>query len=472
MFKYIVKRILYFIPTLFAISLLAFGLSKCSPGDPCEPEEGEGSSKFSLLNYQKEYQNRCERFGLSGPTFYFSITSRAYPDTLFKITQKNKRENWKKLIAQYGNWEQISAYKSALEKLQLKLFEVPDSIGKAEIKKIRRELSFLPLLFKDGEIKARLDKITTAYNNINTLKNYIGKEVISLQNSYHTIKETPTPNQLYIPAFHWYGFDNQYHHWASKTLRGDFGFSYVNLRPVSSEIKDAIFWTFLMMSLSILLSYLVAIPLGVFSAKKRGLRFDKITTLILFMMYSLPSFWIATLMVVFFTTPEYGTWTDIFPSIGLGRLRSTAPFWDRFWETGKHLILPVLCLSYARLAFISRQMRGGMLNVLQMDYVRTARAKGLDERQVIWKHGFRNSLFPIITLLANVLPMTLAGSVIIEFIFNIPGMGKLTLDAILQNDYPIIFTVLLMSAVMTMIGILIADILYAFADPRVSFEKK
>jgi len=178
------------------------------------------------------------------------------------------------------------------------------------------------------------------------------------------------------------------------------------------------------------------------------------------------------MMVVFFTTPEYGEWTNIFPNIGLGKLRSTAPFWDRFWETAKHLILPVLCLSYARIAFISRQMRGGMLNVLQSDFIRTAKAKGLNEQQVIWKHGFRNSLFPIITMLASVLPLTLAGSVVIEVIFNIPGMGKLTLDAILTNDYPIIFVILMMSAIMTMLGILIADILYAFADPRVSFDKR
>lgn len=469
MFQYIIKRILYFIPTLFAISLLAFGLSKCTPGDPCLPQLPPGDSKLGVKSYIDEYSRRCELFGMSGPVFYFSITSQAYPDTLHRILSKDERENWRKLIAQYGNWEQISNYKSSIQTLKYKLFEVPDSVGKSDIKKIRRELSFLPLLSKDGAINARLQKLLEVYNNNSALSKYVEKEVAELQNNYESIKYNPTREQLYIPALHWYGLDNQYHRWITRTLSGDFGFSIVNLRPVTSEIKDAIFYTFLMMFLAILLSYLVAIPLGVFSAKNRGLRFDKIITLILFMLYSLPSFWVATMMVVFFTTPEYGM--DIFPNIGLGKLRSTAPFWDRFWETAKHLILPVLCLSYARLAFISRQMRGGMLNVLNMDYVRTARAKGLDERGVIWKHGFRNSLFPIITLFASVLPATLAGSVVIEVIFNIPGMGKLTLDAILLNDYPIVFAVLLLSAVMTMIGILIADILYAYTDPRVSFNK-
>ncbi|MEM6967005.1 MAG: ABC transporter permease [Bacteroidota bacterium] len=469
MFQYIVKRILYFVPTLFAISLLAFGLSKCTPGDPCLPPTDPGDSKLGLKNYTEEYHRRCELFGMNGPAFYFSITSLAYPDTLHKILLKDERENWRKLIAQYGNWKNISEYKNSIQTLTYQLFEVPDTVGKSDVKKIRRELSFLPLLFKDQAILARLQRIADLSNSNPALNYFIKKEVVALERYYQSIKSSPAKGLLYVPAFHWHGLDNQYHRWMIKTLSGDFGFSIINLRPVTSEIKDAIFYTFLMMFLAILLSYLVAIPLGVFSAKNRGLRFDKITTLILFMLYSLPSFWIATMMVVFFTTSEYDM--DLFPNIGLGKLRSIAPFWDRFWEIARHLILPVLCLSYARLAFISRQMRGGMLNVLHMDYVRTARAKGLGESGVVWKHGFRNSLFPIITLFANVLPATLAGSVVIEVIFNIPGMGKLTLDAILSNDYPIVFSVLLISSVMTMLGILIADILYAYTDPRVSFNK-
>ena len=237
-------------------------------------------------------------------------------------------------------------------------------------------------------------------------------------------------------------------------------------------MKDAAFWTLVMNLISIFIAYIVSIPLGVFSAVKKDSRFDKITTLFLFILYSLPSFWVATLLVVFFTTSEYGGWTDIFPSIGLGDLPSDAPFWSRFWETGSHLILPVLCITYASLAFISRQMRGGMLDVIRQDYIRTAKAKGLDDRTVIWKHAFRNSLFPIITLFAAVFPAALAGSVVIEFIFNIPGMGKLSLDAIYTRDWPIVYTVLMLAAILTMVGTLVADIMYAVVDPRVSYSKK
>lgn len=472
MFKYTVKRILYFFPTLIAISFLAFGLSKCTPGDPAIPPQLDSDSKAAFLNYEKAYQRRAESFGLIGTTFYFELTSKAYPDTLHKIIQKDKRENWKTLISHYGNWEQISNYKNAIQAIQIKLFEIPDSIGKESVKKIRKELNFLPILSKDKVITSRLNRILASYNNTPTLIAYLKKEMTALENSYQNIKEKSTPNQLYIPVIHWYGFENQYHNWITSFVVGDFGTSYKTLRPVASEIKDAIFWTVSLMILSIFVAFLTAIPLGVFSAKNRGLRFDKIITLVLFMLYSLPTFWIATMLVVFFTTPEYGAWTNIFPSIGLGDLSSDAPFWNRFWETASHLILPVFCISYSALAFISRQMRGGMIEVIQQDYIRTARAKGLNENQVIWKHAFRNSLFPIITLFANVFPAALAGSVVIEVIFNIPGMGKLTLASIFEQNYPVVFAILMLAAVMTMVGMLVADILYAMADPRISFDKK
>lgn len=472
MFKYTIKRILFFFPTLIAISFLAFGLSKCTPGDPSKPDPPPFETKQTIKNYEEEYKRRAEIFGLIGPTFYFELTSNAYPDTLHKIIQKDKRENWTTLISQYGNWEQISEYKTAIKATQLKLFEVPDSIGSEAVKKIKRNLKFLPILSKDKTISNRLETISTAYNSTPALQEYLKNEIENLTNSYQSIKEKATPAKLYIPTIHWYGLDNQYHNWVTNFLVGDFGISHKTMRPVASEIRDAIYWTFIMMLLAIIVAYCTAIPLGVFSAKKRGQRFDKITTMILFMLYSLPTFWVATMLVVFFSTPEYGAWTDIFPSIGLGDLPSNAPFWDRFWETASHLILPVFCISYNALAFITRQMRGGMVNVIQQDYIRTAKAKGLSDNQVIWKHAFRNSLFPIITLFASLFPAVLAGSVVIEVIFNIPGMGKLTLASILENNYPVVFAILMLAAVMTMIGMLVADILYALSDPRVSFNKK
>jgi peptide/nickel transport system permease protein len=179
---------------------------------------------------------------------------------------------------------------------------------------------------------------------------------------------------------------------------------------------------------------------------------------------------VGTLLLIFFTTREYGM--DFFAGPGLGQVPAGAAWWQKIWLASPHLLLPVLCIAYPALAFIARQMRGSMAAALQQDFVRTARAKGLPEKTVVWRHAFRNALFPVITLIASVFPAAIAGSVAIEYIFNIPGMGWLMLNAILQKDWSIVFTVLMLGAVLTMAGMLVADVLYAAADPRVRFSKQ
>jgi peptide/nickel transport system permease protein len=154
----------------------------------------------------------------------------------------------------------------------------------------------------------------------------------------------------------------------------------------------------------------------------------------------------------------------LFPSYGLG----DSTFLDRAW----HFALPVFCFVYPGVAFVARQMRGGILGELQQDYVRTARAKGLNADKVVWHHAFRNSLLPIITIIANVFPLMVGGSVVLEYIFNIPGMGLLGYEAILSRDYPVVYTVMMFGAFMTLAGYLISDILYALADPRITYQKQ
>lgn len=258
-------------------------------------------------------------------------------------------------------------------------------------------------------------------------------------------------------------------------LRGDFGISYMDNRPVATKIGEALYWTLLMNFFAILISYLISIPLGVKSATwkmQNRSTIDNINTTTLFVLYSLPSFWIGTILMVFLTTPEYGL--DWFPSGGVQDLEiaqdKNASTWTVFLDILHHMILPIFCITYGSLAFLSRQMRSSMLGVVRQDYIRTARAKGLSERKVIWKHGFRNSLFPIITLFSAVFPRALSGSIAIELIYTIPGMGTLVFTSIVARDWPVVFTIVMFAAILTMIGNLIADILYAVVDPRVSFK--
>lgn len=267
-------------------------------------------------------------------------------------------------------------------------------------------------------------------------------------------------------------------HYASKGfLRGDFGISYTDQKAVATKIKDALYWTLIMNFFAIVISYLISIPLGVKSAmwKMKGKNLiDNINTTVLFILFSLPNFWIGTILLVFFTTAEYGDWLDWFPTSGAQDLDlledPNVSTWQILLDILHHLTLPIFCMTYGSFAFLSRQMRGSMLGVIRQDYIRTARAKGLSENKVVWKHAFRNSLFPIITLFSSVFPRALSGSIAIELIYAIPGMGQLVLMSITSRDWPVVFTIVMFAAILTMIGNLIADILYAIVDPRISFK--
>jgi len=271
-----------------------------------------------------------------------------------------------------------------------------------------------------------------------------------------------------------YGLDKPIHTryliWLRQVATLNFGDSYKDHRPVMDIILERIPVSLQLSLASIFLVYLFSVPIGVFSAVKQKSLADRTLTIGLFILYSLPNFWVAMMLILFFGGGQFFHW---FPVYGLnseaaesfGRLHW---FWDRLW----HLVLPVGCLTYAGLAFISRQQRAAMLEVIRQDYIRTARAKGLPEKLVIFRHAMRNSLIPIVTLAAALFPAILGGSVIIESIFSIPGMGKLGFDAILSRDYPVIMGDATISAFLTLIGILAADITYTLVDPRITFEAK
>lgn len=269
-----------------------------------------------------------------------------------------------------------------------------------------------------------------------------------------------------------YGLDKplpiQYLLWVKRVFTFDFGTSYKDHRNVWDKIAERLPITIQLNIISIFLVYLIAIPCGIYSSTHSGSLSDRIMTLGFFFLYSLPSFWVAVLLIMLLGGGDF--W-DIFPvygisSIGSEKLAILPWLVDRTW----HLILPVICLTYGGLAYLSRLTRADMLEVIREDYIRTARAKGLSERVVIYKHAFRNTLLPIITLLAFLLPSMFGGSVIIESIFSIPGMGQLGFEAVLSRDYPVIMAITTISAFLTLIGLLISDILYAALDPRIKLE--
>lgn len=262
----------------------------------------------------------------------------------------------------------------------------------------------------------------------------------------------------------------QYILWLGDLARLDFGVSFIDNRPVLEKIAERLPITLAMNIAAVFLAYVIAIPLGVYSAVRAGSLGDRIVTFGLFALYSLPTFWVATLALTFVCNPEFAY---LFPPGGLYSNRfDFLPLWSKVGDVLWHLVLPMIVYTYGSFAFISRQMRSAMLETIRQDFIRTARAKGLPERRVIAIHAMRNSLIPIITLLAGILPSLVGGSVIVETIFSIPGMGELSYMALVARDYPMIMAIFTLSAVLTLVGILLSDILYSIVDPRIAYGKR
>ncbi len=265
-----------------------------------------------------------------------------------------------------------------------------------------------------------------------------------------------------------YGLDKplhiQYWNWLSRLLVLDFGRSFSqDGRLVLDKIKERLPVTIFINLTSLLLILVVAIPLGVLSAVYRYSFFDKAATVFVFIGFAMPTFWLALLLMILFGV--HLGWLPIsgLKSLNYEYLPPAAQIWDRI----SHLILPIFISAFGGLAGMSRYMRSNMLEVIRQDYIVTARAKGLSNREVIFKHALRNALLPVITILGLSIPGLIGGSVIFETIFAIPGMGQLFYASVMARDYPTIMGMLVIGAILTLIGNLIADVSYALADPRI-----
>lgn len=264
-----------------------------------------------------------------------------------------------------------------------------------------------------------------------------------------------------------YGLDRplhiQYLDWLRRFVTLDLGRSFVDGEPVSRKILERLPVTVTINLLTLAVIVLVAFPIGILSATRQYSWMDKATTLFVYIGFSLPSFWLALLLMLLF-----GVSLGWLPLSGYQSLTAAqlSPL-ERLIDWARHLILPVLTASLIGLAGYSRYLRSEMLEVIRQDYIQTARAKGLSERQVIYKHALRNALIPVVTLMGLELPTLIGGSVIIETIFAIPGIGQLSFQSVLARDYPVIMGLTVFAAALTLIGNLLADLSYAWVNPRI-----
>jgi peptide/nickel transport system permease protein len=452
MLRYLLKRVALLVPTFFFVSLVAFFVLNIAPGRP--GASGEDPTSGARPCSKPADSAFREQFHLDKPIL---LNTRPWL----------ARERVRSLI--------VSAYDvggtAPTMGARIRARETLDDFGTAAVTHL------VPLL-DDPDPEVRRLAACTLHSAVPVpetddpgfwKKDEPARETEVVGNwkawwEKHDEEFVRTPLQSVRILF----LDTRFAHYWSNLLRLDFGRSSQDQSLILPALLSKVKYSVSLALVSVLLAYTIAVPLGVMSAIRQGTPIDVATTVVLFLLFSLPTFFAGTVYLRLFTEGDPFSW---FPTGGWeshDAVRRTTL--DRIADVAWHLVLPVATYTAGTLAALSRYARTGVIDVIRADYVRTARAKGLAEPVVIVKHAARNGMIPILTLLASLLPVLVGGSVVIEVIFNIPGMGLYLFEGINFRDYNRVMAVLLASSALSLLGILLSDVAYALVDPRITFE--
>ena len=483
MSTYLVKRLLLMIPTLIGISLILFLIMVSAPGRPGEKAQAFGEVNAATDPTKEKSKGESQRlfrrqFALDRPVFWNSWTSLSDEQVASavetaaadqeKVGIKAKREA-KEHLEDWGYF----AVPPLIRLLRSSTGEAQDhaiywlrfSATRLPVQPYGRTLG-AAMLAQNAEWQAENAVLAPwAFRPSDSPKRR--QEVVKLWGDWFEKNrsrwEWSTSEKLKIGAT-----DTQFGTYWGNLLRLDFGVSHVHKRPVLSLILERLPITVSLALLSILIAYVLTIPLGILSAVRPYTVGDRVMSTSLFLLYSLPSFFVGTVLLQGLTVGDPFRW---FPNSGWKSEGAAAlNTWDQIRDVMWHCTLPLIVMTYGGLAALSRFARTGMLDVIRSDFIRTARAKGLSEPAVILRHGARNGMMPVVTLLGGILPGLIGGSVFVEYIFNIQGMGILVIEAINGRDYNVVMGEAMIVAVLTLIGIFISDVTYAVLDPRISYS--
>ncbi len=462
MYRYALRRLLLVVPTLLAVSILLFGLSRLAPGDPVRTLYGdEGVVSADPARQAELYAYNARQLGMHLPPFYGALGPAVLPDTLHRIFPPERRERLRRLCLQGGAWPAVAGYDSALIAWMRGVDDLPDGLAVAAP---LRSASFALWATDDRE---RLVPAAHLLGRMADTLPALQEPYQALVRAAAAVADSPRQNRWAV-SFSWYGSENQYHRWLTGFLRGDLGRSLINRRPVTAELYPALCVTVLINGVSLLVAFAVSVWLGVALATRSGGWVDGMVQTALLALYAVPTFWLGVLLMLLLATPDAGLhWLPGAAAQPWAPALETFGHWYR--QNAARLLLPMLTLALHVLGVFALQMRGGVLRTMTQPFVRTARAKGLAQSRVVWAHGVPNALFPMVVLFAQTLPAIFGGSLVLEYLFQVPGMGAKTQEAFLGRDYPVLFAIAMLSAAITVFANLLADILYAWLDPRVRY---
>ncbi len=467
----IIKKLLLIFPVIFLLAILVFFLSDIAPGDRVEDYlDLSGVTIRADEQLQKQdYIDIAKSLDLDLPSFYFSITPGIYPDTLYKLNLYPNGKLRQSLFKKYFVMGEIDRLFLDIETLLSSIAVLDDSLRRIEpYPALKTDVLTLQNSDSPEEFKENIDELKSLEKSIKTsLPIKISELIERIIRSYSLLESSKPSLSGLLPKISFYGTKNRFHKWFGKVLRLDFGTSIVDGREAFSKILKSLKWTLLYISIAYILTFTIAIPFGIYTAANTKKKFSKMLNLVFIAFHSMPLFWLATMAVLLFTSSEISSALNIFPSIGIGDIDSDMSLLQQLRIAAPHLILPSLIVAIHSGAYLGTLIRRNMLNEMRKKYFLALLSRGIPRGKVIMKHIFPNSILPLITLLVVSLPASLAGSVITEVIFNIPGMGRLLYDSILHYDWNIVFAIVLLIGFATYLAYIFGDILYRYFNPKI-----
>ena len=463
MLTYLLKRISTLLLSLWIISVCLFFLQKNATVDVVmlqSKARSNGSFYVHPLAAEKVYRAEAVRLNLDRPLFYFAMKPVMFPDTFYKVQYPEAVKVQKKLLLATGDWALVQTYFQTLTAFYEKVAQTENGQVSIFWKQQLQEMANTADLSVVKAVCQASDEIREPY--IEELRKIEG---LLIRLSYQS------PSFFsWLPFPRWNGFDNQFHLWFSKIIHGDIGISSRDGRPVLDKLKEAIPWTLWVNGLAILLAYMFAMPVGILMAVLPKSRWLRWINNFLLALYALPAFWVGSMLLFQATLPEYGF--SFFSISGWSGLQREGGFLSQPIPFLLQLSLPVFCMSYGLAAYLTSYMQSTFSKVLKEPYMLFAKTKGISRTRLYFKHALPNALLPQIVFVAGIIPALITGSVVIEVIFNIPGMGRLFIDSMLSQDFTTVYSFVLLVSVLTAVGLIVSDILLVVTDPRIRLTRE
>ena len=463
MLTYLLKRISTLLLSLWIISVCLFFLQKNATVDVVmlqSKARSNGSFYVHPLAAEKVYRAEAVRLNLDRPLFYFAMKPVMFPDTFYKVQYPEAVKVQKKLLLATGDWALVQTYFQTLTAFYEKVAQTEN--GQVSI--------FWKQQLQEMANTADLSVVKAACQASDEMREPYIEELRKIEGLLIRLSYQSPSFFSWLPFPRWNGFDNQFHLWFSKIIHGDIGISSRDGRPVLDKLKEAIPWTLWVNGLAILLAYMFAMPVGILMAVLPKSRWLRWINNFLLALYALPAFWVGSMLLFQATLPEYGF--SFFSISGWSGLQREGGFLSQPIPFLLQLSLPVFCMSYGLAAYLTSYMQSTFSKVLKEPYMLFAKTKGISRTRLYFKHALPNALLPQIVFVAGIIPALITGSVVIEVIFNIPGMGRLFIDSMLSQDFTTVYSFVLLVSVLTAVGLIVSDILLVVTDPRIRLTRE